>query len=145
MCPISAEFTKGKGKKTWFDFDFFKEIIDYASEKGTRSIKLNYINEPLIRRDIIKFIKYAKSKKIIDIYFSTNGILLNDDLSKELILSGLTRIQISIDAVTQKTYDKVRPGGDLNKVINNLKRFLEIKMSSKKHYPWSELILLKHP
>ena len=145
MCPISAESPKGKGKKTWFDFDFFKEIIDYASEKGTRSIKLNYINEPLIRRDIIKFIKYAKSKKIIDIYFSTNGILLNDDLSKELILSGLTRIQISIDAVTQKTYDKVRPGGDLNKVINNLKRFLEIKNELKKTLPLVRVNFVKTP
>ena len=145
MCPISAESPKGKGKKTWFDFDFFKEIIDYASEKGTRSIKLNYINEPLIRRDIIKFIEYAKSKKIIDIYFSTNGILLNDDLSKQLILSGLTRIQISIDAVSQKTYEKVRPGGDLNKVIRNLKRFLEIKKKLKKTIPLVSVNFVKTP
>ena len=24
MCPISAESPKGKGKSTWFDFEFFK-------------------------------------------------------------------------------------------------------------------------
>ena len=62
MCPISAESPKGKGKKTWFDFEFYKKIIDYAVQHGTKSIKLNYINEPLIRRDIIEFIKYAKKE-----------------------------------------------------------------------------------
>ena len=31
-------------------------------KKGLKAIRLNYINEPLIRRDIIEFIKYAKKK-----------------------------------------------------------------------------------
>ena len=127
MCPISAESPKGKGKKTWFDFEFFKELIDYSVKKGTRAIKLNYINEPLIRNDLIKFITYAKERGIIDIYFSTNGILLNKDISEKLITSGLTRIQVSLDAFTQQTYDKVRPGGDLKKIIENVNGFLELK------------------
>ncbi len=127
MCPISAESPKGKGKKTWFDFEFFKELIDYSVKKGTRAIKLNYINEPLIRNDLINFITYAKERGIIDIYFSTNGILLNKDISEKLITSGLTRIQVSLDAFTQQTYDKVRPGGDLKKIVKNVNRFLELK------------------
>ena len=127
MCPISAESPKGKGKKTWFDFEFFKELIDYSVKKGTRAIKLNYINEPLIRNDLINFITYAKDKGIIDIYFSTNGILLNKDISEKLIKSGLTRIQVSVDAFTQETYNKVRPGGDLKKIVENVNQFLELK------------------
>ena len=27
MCPISAESPKGKGKSTWFDYEFYKELI----------------------------------------------------------------------------------------------------------------------
>lgn len=127
MCPISAESPKGKGKNTWFDFDFFKKLIDYSVKKGTRAIKLNYINEPLIRNDLIKFIEYAKLKGVLDIYFSTNGILLNKKLSEKLIKSGLTRIQISIDAFTQNTYDKVRPGGNLKKIIENVHNFLLLR------------------
>ncbi|WP_440915367.1 radical SAM/SPASM domain-containing protein [Candidatus Pelagibacter sp.] len=127
MCPISVESPKGKGKNTWFDFDFFKKLIDYSVKKGTRAIKLNYINEPLIRNDIVKFIEYAKASGILDIYLSTNGILLKKDLAKKLIQSGLTRIQISIDAFTQDTYSKVRPGGELKKIIENVNDFLELK------------------
>ncbi len=127
MCPISAESPKGKGKKTWFDFEFYKELIDFSVKNGTRAIKLNYINEPLIRNDLIKFIEYAKFKGILDIYFSTNGILLTKKISENLINSGLTRIQVSIDAKTQKTYEKVRPGGLLSTVIKNLENFFDIK------------------
>ncbi len=127
MCPISAESPKGKGKKTWFDFEYYKEILNFSVKKGTKAIKLNYINEPLIRNDFIKFIDYAKKIGILDIYFSTNGILLNKKTSTELIKSGLTRIQISIDAITKDTYDKVRPGGNYDKIIKNIEEFLSIK------------------
>ena len=92
MCPISAESPKGKGKNTWFDFEFFKEIIDYSVKKGTKAIKLNYINEPLIRNDLIKFIEYAKLKGILDIYFSTNGILLKRELSVTLFIPLLVEV-----------------------------------------------------
>ena len=135
MCPISAESPKGKGKSTWFDFDFYKELIDYSVKEGTRAIKLNYINEPLIRNDLIKFIEYALSKGILDVYFSTNGILLSETLSEKLIKSGLTRLQVSIDAVTQETYDKVRPGGSLEKIKNNLNKFLELRKKLKSITP----------
>jgi len=145
MCPISAESPKGKGKSTWFDFEFYKEIIDYAVLKGTKAIKLNYINEPLIRNDFIQFIEYAKKKGIIDIYFSTNGILLKEKISKELIFSGLTRIQISIDAVTQGTYDKVRPGGSLKKILENIKYFLELKKSLNRITPLVRVNFVKTP
>ena len=135
MCPISAESPKGKGKKTWFDFEFFKEILEYSVKKGTKAIKLNYINEPLIRNDLIKFIDFAKKIGVLDIYFSTNGLLLNEEISKKLISSGLTRIQISIDATNQQTYDKVRPGGDYNKIIKNVLNFIKLRNDLNKNLP----------
>ena len=88
----------------------------------------------MIRNDLIKF-DYASAAGIIDIYFSTNGILLNEKISEKLIKSGLTRLQVSIDAVTQETYDKVRPGGSLQKVIKNLDNFLNLKIKLKSPTP----------
>ena len=62
MCTWSVENAKGRGKSTWFNFKAFKEIIDEGVDKGLKAIRLNYINEPLIRKDIIDFIDYAKKK-----------------------------------------------------------------------------------
>ena len=119
MCTWSAENTAGRGKKTWFSFEAFKEIIDEGVENGLRAIRLNYINEPLIRKDIIKFIEYAKQAGILDIYLSTNGSLLTKKVIHELINSGLTRLQVSIDATTKETFDKIRQGGNFDDVIKN--------------------------
>jgi len=143
MCPISAESPKGKGKSTWFDFELYKKIIDYSYLQGTRAIKLNYVNEPLIRKDIIQFIEYAKKVGILDIYLSTNGMLLNEKMSNELIDSGLTRIQISIDAVSEDTYQKVRPGGKLKTVISNLNNFIRLKKQKNKLTPLTRVNFVK--
>ena len=127
MCTWSAENTAGRGKKTWFSFEAFKEIIDEGVPKGLKAIRLNYINEPLIRKDIIKFIQYAKKAGVLDIYLSTNGSLLKEKTIISLINSGLTRIQISIDATTKETFDKIRQGGNFSEVVNNTLNFLKIR------------------
>lgn len=127
MCTWNAESTENKGKATWFDFEVFKEVMDSAVSKGLKAIRLNYINEPLIRKDITKFIKYARKVGILDIYFSTNASLLTDEVCRDLINSGLLRLQISLDAHTKKTYEKIRTGGNFNDVIKKVLRFLEIR------------------
>ena len=127
MCTWSAENTAGRGKKTWFSFSAFKEVIDEGVQNGLKAIRLNYINEPLIRKDIIKFIEYAKNAGILDIYLSTNGSLLTKKIIRELIKSGLTRLQVSIDATTKKTFDKIRQGGNFDDVVANTLNFMKIR------------------
>ena len=117
MCTWSEEVTGKYGKNTWFDFEVYKEVIDEGIKKGLKCIRLNYINEPLIRGDLVQFIEYAKKAGILDIYMSTNGSLLNEKIARKLIPSGLTRLQISLDAATKKTFDKIRVGGKFHKVL----------------------------
>ena len=128
MCTWSAESTAGMGKETWFDFDVFKEVIDEGVKKGLRCIRLNYINEPLIRKDLVKFIRYAKDAGILDIYMSTNGSLLTEKVSRELMTSGLTRLQISLDAITEKTYGTIRVSNyTLEQVTKNVTDFVALR------------------
>jgi len=127
MCTWNQESTENMGKESWFDFEVFKEVIDDAIPKGLKSIRMNYINEPLMRKDIIKFISYARKAGILDIYFSTNGSLLTDDIIRDLINSGLLRLQISLDAYTEKTFNKIRTGGNFKDVIKKVLKFLEIR------------------
>ena len=78
-------------------FKAFKEIIDEGVEKGLKAIRLNYINEPLIRKDIIDFIIYAKKKgidnflgfgNITKVYvdaFGKNGFFFNGEKDLKLL------------------------------------------------------------
>lgn len=135
MCPISAESAKGKGKETWFSHDKYKKIITDGVKKGLKAVKLNYINEPLIRKDVIKFIEFARDAGVVDIYMSTNAVLLTDKVAKDIINSGLSRIQISIDAVSAGIYDQMRPGGDFNKVLKNVNNLIRLKETLKSVTP----------
>jgi len=128
MCTWSVESTKGMGKETWFSFDVYKEVIDDGVKRGLKVIRLNYINEPLIRPDLIKFIEYAHQAGILDIYLSTNGSLLTEKIARKLIPSGLTRIQVSLDAITESTYEIIRSSNyTLGEVTQRVLRFIELR------------------
>ncbi len=126
MCPLSVESNSIK-KDFSLSFEIFSKIIDEGVKKGLKAVRLNYLNEPLLRADLEEFIKYAKAKGVLDIYFSTNGMLLDKKRAESLIKSGLDRIQISIDANSSEVYSQMRPGGKFNKVVQNVLNLVELK------------------
>jgi len=134
MCTWSVETTAEK-KEEWFTFEDYKKIIDEAVSIGTKSIRLTYINEPLIRQDIDQFIKYAIDAGIIDVIITTNGTLMTKAMSKKLIDAGLTKINVSLDALTDETYDKIRVGGNLEITTKNILDFLELRKEMDKKLP----------
>lgn len=134
MCTWSAEKAIEK-KEDWFSFEEYKKIINDAIKNGTKSIRLCYINEPLIRTDLDQFIKYASDAGVLDIIITTNGTLLTKIVSKKLIEAGLTKISISLDAATSETYDKIRVGGDFKTTIKNINDFLEVRKELNKKIP----------
>lgn len=134
MCPLSVEVNSEK-KHLLFPFELFCKIIDEGVPKGLRAIKLNYLNEPLLRNDLEDFISYAKKAGVLDIYFSSNGLLLTKDRAQSLINAGLDRIQISIDAYSEDVYNTIRPGSDYKKVVNNVLQLIELKKELKSLTP----------
>ena len=142
MCTWSAEKTFGQGRSKWMDFNKYKIIINEIKDK-VKSVNLNYINEPLIRNDILDFVKYATDKCIMEIMFNTNGLLLNEKISEKLINSGLTKLSVSLDAYTEKVYDKIRIGSDFKKVIQNIKNFLKLRKKLNSKLPLLKVTFLK--
>ena len=141
MCTWSAEKTFGQGSKYWMPFEKYKKIINEISNK-VKSVSLNNVNEPLIRKDIVDFVKYASDQGIYEVMFNTNGLLLTKEMSKKLIHAGLTKLSVSLDAHTKKVYDKIRIGSDFRKVIQNIKDFLEIRKQLKSDLPLLKLTFL---
>jgi len=56
----------------------------------------------------------------------TNAQTVDFDLLKPV---NLTSLQISTDAATKQTYEKVRVGGSFERLIENIKKFAELKKS----------------
>jgi len=104
----------------------FKKIIDEGSEKGLKSVKLNYRGEPLLYEGLEILVDYA-SKKGIYVSFNTNGSLLTPKLMVRLAKAGLSGIDFSIDCTNREDYIKIYGIDRFDLVSRNLFMCLAIK------------------
>lgn len=131
-CPMclttSPEFIEknSRGEKV-IPLEKFREIIDEGAKNGLGSISLNGFNEPFLLKGIFDYIRYARDKKIPDIYLSTNAMIMNAKIADQILDSGLTRLWISIDAIRPETYKIVRKGGKYETVAKNILYFLKLR------------------
>jgi radical SAM protein with 4Fe4S-binding SPASM domain len=132
-----------KIKKKKLDFDTFKAVIDEGKQYGLCSIKLNYINEPLIIKDIAKYVRYAKENGVLNVYFATNGTLLSESIGRELIEAGLSKMMISLDATTPETFKRMRNSERYDEIVQNILSFIRLRDSMGVGYPMVRVNFLK--
>lgn len=111
-------------RKTEIPLDKFKEIISDLKDMGCCFVNFTG-GEPLILKDMIQRISYAK-KKIPYVHMVSNGFLIDEKMAKKINKTGIDSISISINAIG-KNYDKLtNVKGSFDKALNalkNLKKF----------------------
>lgn len=128
-----------------FDYNKYKEIIDEGVKHGLKSLKFQYIGEPLVNKHIIKMVKYAKDAGVCDVMFNTNASLLTEKKAVEIIESGLDKLFFSFDSPYREQYNKIRVKGDYDKVLTNIKNFMKIKREMKSDTPLTrvQMVVMK--
>ena len=123
-CPTGLRL--GLRPTAAIDEELFKTAID---EIGDYLFQLNMYNwgEPLLHKRTPEMIRYAKDKDIRIILSTNLSIPLSDEYIERLVNSGLDRMLVSLDGVTQETYSKYRRSGDINLVRENVRRIGEAK------------------
>ena len=119
----------------FIDFDLFTRIIDEGVEKNLCGLKLSYRGEPLLHSRLVEMVGYAKRKGVLDIYFNTNGMLLNEAKTRALMEAGLNRISVSIEGVDPATFERERVGARFDVIKRNLERLLNMRAKSGLTYP----------
>ena len=99
----------------------FKERILPALPRF-RYTHLTGWGEPLINRDFAEMLRLAKEAGIWSCV-TTNGILLRSPLDRKLLEYGINLINVSIDASTPETYNKVRGKEVFDLVIERVRDF----------------------
>ena len=136
MCPRNTtthtETGYELGTKKKLSINTFTRIMQESSRYNLKSINLGAYAEPLTHKDFFQFTKIASEFGIIDIRMITNGILLTQQVSDEILKSSVTNIFISIDAATKETYSNIR-GSGFEKVLSNVDYLLKkrTELSSK--------------
>ncbi len=121
-CPLCPTGKEEPGlAKGFMSLELFKRVFDQL-KKSLDSINLYSWGEPLLNKDLISIIRYAKSEnQKISITTSTNLNLKNDLLLADLIASGIDEIIVSCDGANADSYVKYRVGGDFNLLMHNLR------------------------
>ncbi len=119
MCNLKCAYcSQGENTDQNISLDFYKNLIDALVALGIKKIRFTG-GEPLLNKNIISLIKHASSKKEIeDIAITTNGILFDKYLD-QLIDSGLTRINLSLDTRDRQVYNQITGFDKLDLVLEN--------------------------
>ncbi len=121
MCP-RAKLTRNIGN---MGMDVVEKLCRDAYQKPLQKINLFGFGESLLHPQLMDIIKFLKnSLPDVELNLSTNGQLLDDELSSGLLVSGIDKINIDIDGVTKQTYEKVRKQLNFETVINNIKNLI---------------------
>jgi radical SAM protein with 4Fe4S-binding SPASM domain len=130
------EFTqKSSSHMGTMSLAMFKDIIDRVEGK-VDFISLASRGEPLACKDIDAMLEYTVGK-FIGLKINTNASLLNEKHAHAILAGGINTVVFSADAAKEPLYSQLRVRGNLEKVLSNIRQFLEIK---NKHYSKSKII-----
>lgn len=143
-CPFCPHGYGDKIPNDLMELCDYHRLIDEAVSIGVKNLKLNYINEPMLRKDLEECIRYAKDKGMLNIYMVTNGTCLTPKRRKSMLASGITKVFISLDATTAETYNKQRLSGKFETVVTNIIKFVEERDASGQRFPLVRVSFLKN-
>jgi len=129
MCISNTDFNPPEPK---LEQIIFKQIIPSLLPE-LEVIKLSGNGDPFFQKETREFLQTFPVKKFPDIKFEilTNGLLLNEKMWNSIKHNKFKSINISIDAASKETYEKIRIGGQWETLQNNLKFISKLKKQQK--------------
>ena len=120
MCPYSTLSNAASGKL--MNDDLYGHIIGEIRSAGTaKTLCLMLQNEPLLDCKLPDRVRLAR--KIlgpgIRIMIVTNAEPLTTAMIDRLVASGIDHVSVSIDAIREETFGKIRQGLDFHRVVRN--------------------------
>jgi sulfatase maturation enzyme AslB (radical SAM superfamily) len=160
VCNMHCKFCPSdhiKRKREFMDFDTFKMVIGQLSNLiPPHPIALHAVGEPLLHKDIFKFIDYCNSKKI-NIYLFTNCTKINENIAQICKRDNIEALVLSLQTPTPDSY-KLRGYNRLSfeeymngifdaigyiiKTKTNERMRVEIHLANTKGIPFSEWNIL---
>lgn len=115
-CPLCSTHHLKRGYRD-SDPQMFKEIQEH--NRRLRYMCLHLMGEPLLSPFLFEIIGFLKSKGVFT-YFATNGMLLQKKAG-EILASGLDKISVSLDGITQEDLGRYRTHSDLQTVLRGIR------------------------
>ncbi len=122
-------------KRGFMEFSMFKKIIDDFKDfpEKIKKIKIGNHGEPTLHSEVVRMVDYASKSESADIIeMFTNGSRLTPELNEGLVKSGLQRINISLEGLSDERYLAVAGTKQVfQEIIAGVKSLYEIKTREK--------------
>lgn len=106
-------------------FEELTRFVSVAAKCGVNKLRLTG-GEPLVRSNLSDLVgRLAKIDGIQDIALTTNGLLLAD-YAQPLFEAGLHRLNVSLDGLSEATFQKISRRSGLEKVLAGIDKAIEI-------------------
>lgn len=123
--------------------ELFKKLVDETACHPGTSVAPFFRGEALLHPHFVELLRYARMKTAGRIMLFTNGLLLNREMSEEILSMKIDHISFSIDSTDKQVYDKVRIGSDFERVIGNVEYFLQSRKMKELQLPEVQVSMVK--
>jgi radical SAM protein with 4Fe4S-binding SPASM domain len=142
QCPSGLrEFSRPTGM---LQRSLFEKVILQLKE-SLHSLTFYFQGEPYLNPTFLDMVSFASRHRIFTIT-STNAHYLTESNAKQTVESGLDKLVISVDGITQEVYREYRVGGDVEKVIDGTREIIRQKKllnSRTPHVVW-QFVVFRH-
>ena len=123
---------------TDMDWPLVEKIASDFAANGMVVSWLHEMGEPTL---------YSRLAEAVDLFpgcsVSTNAVRLDEEMGRDLLASSLWRLRLCIDTLNPEVYPIIRRGGSFAKVVNNIRRFLELSQGSSMRVEIQKMITLQ--
>ena len=125
-CPECPSGLRSFTRKTgMLDSEFYERVL---AQMHNHLVYLNlyFQGEPYLHPEFLRLVQQARRRNIY-VSTSTNAHYLNEKNAEATVRSGLSRLIISLDGMTQATYEQYRIGGKVSKVFEGVANLVAAK------------------
>jgi len=136
-CPVGlrhVETSRSRDLERTMSLDTWHRILAEIRDT-TLVVQFYFQGEPLLNKDLPQMIKEAHEAGLYTIV-STNAQAMTEQMAEDLVTAGLDRIIVSMDGLSEASYNAYRIGGSLEKTKEALRFLRKAKneLSSSRHH-----------
>jgi len=124
MCPWK-EVRAAAGEEALLSVGVWEKLRPHLPEVA--SVDFSGGGEPLLHGSLCEWIAEARGQGC-RAGFLTNGMLLNEEICRDLVAAGTDWIAVSMDGASAEVYESVRPGATFEQVTRNIRQLASLRV-----------------
>ena len=143
QCNLQCRMCLIRGRKqngpAFMDRVLYRDLLSQFN--GSEELHLQGLGEPFLHPSIFDMVSHAAGRGL-SVSTNTNLTILSPGQAEACVRSGLNWMRVSLDGATPETYEAIRTGSRLQKVLRNLEMLSGAKQRAGSEFPRIYLVMV---